>query len=302
MDSFELNKIAGAVLATGLLVMALSITSEIIYEPEDLRENGYVIAVAEGDDHGQAAEAAAAIEPIEVRLQVASVSGGESSAKKCQACHTFEKGGPPKVGPNLFGIVGAKAAHMPGFNYSGALVERQAAGMEWTFAKLDDFLANPKAEVPGTLMAFAGLKKPDERADVIAYLRTLADSPVPLPEPPAEAATEDAAAAAEGEAAAAAGEAATAEGEATQGEAAAAEGEAVEAEADAAAAEREATAAESEAMSAESEATATDTMAAPEAPAADTMATPPAAEMPAPPAEMPPVMPEPVAPATESAQ
>ncbi len=189
MDSFELNKIAGAVLGTALLVMALSITSEIIYESAEPEQPGYVIATAEGEAGGEAAAGgpggAGEVPPIAARLQTADVAAGQNSAKKCQACHTFDKGGPAKVGPNLFNIVMNHAAHMEGFKYSAAMTEKNAEGLQWTFEELDQFLANPKGDIPGTAMAFAGLKKPDERANVIAYLRTLADSPVPLPEAPA---------------------------------------------------------------------------------------------------------------------
>jgi cytochrome c len=184
-DSFELNKVAGAVLGTALFVMAVSIVSEAIYHAEEPEEPGYVIAVAETAGGAAPGGGASEVLPIAVRLQTADVAAGENSAKKCQACHSFGKGEPAKVGPNLFGIVMNHAAHMEGFKYSAAMMEKNAEGMQWTFEELDRFLENPKAEVPGTAMAFAGLKKPDERANVVAYLRTLADSPVPMPEAPA---------------------------------------------------------------------------------------------------------------------
>ena len=199
-DSFEMNKVAGAVLGTALLVMTVSIVSESIYGQDEPEKPGYEIAVAETPAGGAGPGAAAEVAPIAVRLETSDAAAGESSAKKCMACHTFGKGEPAKVGPNLYGLVGNHAAHMEGFKYSAAMEEEETKGMQWTYEELDEFLANPKAEVPGTAMAFAGLKKPDERANVIAYLRTLSDSPVPLPEAPAEGA---AAAPAEGAAPAA---------------------------------------------------------------------------------------------------
>jgi cytochrome c len=104
---------------------------------------------------------------------------------KCKACHTFDDGDTRRMpGPNLYGIVGAPVAHLDGFSYSAAMREKHDEGQTWTFEYLDEYLFAPRAVVPGTAMTFAGLKRDDERANVIAYLRTLSASPVPLPEVP----------------------------------------------------------------------------------------------------------------------
>ncbi|KQO54273.1 cytochrome C [Methylobacterium sp. Leaf86] len=178
MDSFELNKVAGAVLGTLLLAMGSGFVAELIYSPKPAGSAGYALPEPQPEAAGGGAAAAAKVEPLPVRLASASVEKGTGAAKKCAACHSFEKGGPNKVGPHLWGVVDRQRAHEGGFEYSAALKEK---GGTWTYDELDHFLANPKTYVPGTKMAFAGIQAPQERADVIAYLRSLADTPAPLP-------------------------------------------------------------------------------------------------------------------------
>ena len=177
MDSFELNKILGALLGTCLLLLVTSFAAGAVFAPVMPAKPGFEIAVKE-ESHGGGKEAAAASEPIEKLLQTASVEKGTAAAKKCAACHTFEKGGPNRVGPNLFGIVERARASEAGFNYSAAMKGKPG---KWTYEDLNKFLANPKGFIPGTAMGFAGIQKDSERADLIDYLHTLADSPVPLP-------------------------------------------------------------------------------------------------------------------------
>jgi cytochrome c len=194
MNSFELNKVLGAILGTCLITLALNIAAGAIFAPEKPAKPGYAIAVkAQGE--GDKAAAKPPEEPMEAMMATASVEKGQATAKQCQACHTFEKGGPNRVGPNLWGIVGRPRASEAGFNYSAAM---KAKGGTWTFGELYAFLANPRGYIPGTAMTFAGLSRGQQRADVIDYLHTLADNPEPLPK--AAAATPAPAAAKPGEA------------------------------------------------------------------------------------------------------
>ena len=176
MNSFELNKVLGALLGCVLITLSLNIAAGALVAPQKPEKPGYAIAVKEGA--GEKAGPAAAEEPMEAMLASASVEKGQATAKQCGACHTFEKGGPNRVGPNLYGIVGRARASEAGFNYSAAM---KAKGGTWTFGELYAFLANPRGYIPGTNMTFAGLSRGQQRADVIDYLNTLSDSPQPMP-------------------------------------------------------------------------------------------------------------------------
>ncbi|MFJ5369850.1 c-type cytochrome [Bosea sp. CER48] len=178
--NIEANKIAGAVLSTLLVVMSLNMAAGIVFAPKKPAVPGFDLPSEEPAAAGGAA-APAAEEPIAVRLVKADPAKGEKAVGACKACHTFEKGGANKVGPHLFDVYGRSEGSVAGFGYSAAMKGRN--DKNWDADALDHFLKNPKAYVPGTAMAFAGISKPETRADVVAYLNTLADAPKPLPKP-----------------------------------------------------------------------------------------------------------------------
>lgn len=177
--SMELNKILGAVLLAGVIAMMSGLVANLLFHPADLQQNAYVIEVddAETSASVEAVATEEVLAPITPLLASADVAAGEKASRKCSACHSFNDGGANKVGPNLWNIVGTPKGSNGDFSYSSAMA---GFGGEWNFEALNGFLANPKGYMAGTKMAYAGLKKEADRANIIAWMRTLSANPVPL--------------------------------------------------------------------------------------------------------------------------
>lgn len=175
MDSFELNKIMGAILGTCLGLLSLNIAANAIFHPAKPAKPGYEIVLSEQPARDQKGAPAQQEPPIAELLAKADVARGQTSANKCAACHTFDKGGRALVGPNLYGILGREKGSVAGFNYTAAF--RKTMKGPWTAQEISDFVKNPKVMVPGTSMSFPGIPRAGERADLITFLNSKSDNP-----------------------------------------------------------------------------------------------------------------------------
>jgi cytochrome c len=178
-SGIEINKIAGAVLLAGVIAMVTGIVSQALYTGSvgehhagHEAKRGYTIegAESEGDMAAAPAEEAAPVD-IGPFMAKADAAAGQALSKKCTACHTFDKGGRNGVGPNQWALVGSHFGHSKDYAYSSALMAMK--DKKWGPQELSEFLANPKKYIPGNKMSFAGIKDPQDRANLIAYLSTL---------------------------------------------------------------------------------------------------------------------------------
>ncbi|MDD2868002.1 cytochrome c family protein [Neomegalonema sp.] len=179
MDSLEFSKILGAGCVALLVYVGMSEIAGAMYAGHKLETPAYSVEEAEAASAGPAEEVA----PIAARLQTADLAAGEKAFGACKSCHTVSSDGKNSTGPGLWELVNREIGTHAGFSYSSAMAEK--AGQHWDWDHLDAFLTNPKAYAPGTKMSYAGLRNPQARANLIAWLNTQGPSPAPLPEAPA---------------------------------------------------------------------------------------------------------------------
>ena len=182
MSSFEFNKILAAIILALIVVAIISKVGDIIVNTNkaDLKETAYKIDIPKPDMStlSSSTTTSSTIEPIIELLAASSIENGEKIYKKCGACHNYEKDAKSKIGPNLWNIINRPIASSVGFAYSNAIID---FGGTWTYEDLNHFIYKPKEYIKGTKMNFSGLKKAQDRADLILWLRQQSDNPVPLP-------------------------------------------------------------------------------------------------------------------------
>ena len=181
MSGLEVNKILASIILAILVVTVIGHLGDIIIDVDhhEMEETAYKIDVPDSAEAITGEEPKEEIvEPISLLLASASIEKGEKLFKKCSSCHNYEKNSANKVGPNLWNLINREKASVEGFAYSKALAEY---GGEWGYEELAEFLYKPKKFVKGTKMNFAGLKKVQDRADIVLFLREHAENPAPLP-------------------------------------------------------------------------------------------------------------------------
>jgi cytochrome c len=183
MDSWEWNKIAGAVLGTVMFILVIRFATESLFEVEPPAKEAYhvegVVTTA-STGGGTAAPAEETVPDFGTVLPAADVTAGKSVSARCEQCHDISKGGPNKIGPELWNVIGRSRATEAGFSYSSAMMSDHAA---WTYESLFKYLKSPQSMVPGTKMSFAGLRSATDRINLLAFLRTEEDSPAAIPPP-----------------------------------------------------------------------------------------------------------------------
>ncbi len=178
MDSFELNKIIGAILLVALLVIGIGKVSNVVFKVNQPEKAGYEVDVETVVTTETTEEVVKEEVNIAALLSTGDLAHGEKVFKKCSACHSIESGGGNKIGPALYNVVGRKIGSISDYKYSKALIEY---GKNWNFEELNGFLLKPQSWIKGTKMAYAGLRKEKDRASIILYLNKYSDNPLPLP-------------------------------------------------------------------------------------------------------------------------
>ena len=175
MDSFEINKIVAAILLVVFLIYGIDKVSNIIFYVDKPKTPGYTVEIKQVSTASTSTETEIDMSAL---MAMGDIASGEKVFKKCVACHSIAKGGKNKIGPALYNVVGRKVGGVADYKYSKAFM---AYEKEWTFVELNGFLIKPSKWIQGTKMAYAGLKKEEDRASVIKYLNQNSDSPLPLP-------------------------------------------------------------------------------------------------------------------------